>query len=315
MTATNTNAPLKGLELLEAFFDAGDKYQGGPEALPPFAELIKELAEVAGWETTEEALAELATEVRLAHQELKEYEQEEALNEDCVATFHKDAQAFAAVAYAPVKMTYMGWFGIPFGVHHIDEAQRVWVKTYQRLARTVWGIGLINQTRTLVATWFAKHGNPEAGTIDERITLLLAEWDAWEVEAGGVPEKKGAITNDCVDTLIPHTTDYNKRFGTCLAAVMATDAYHADNKGNAEALKLWTKEGTTYEKDVAYVVEQLTWLHKGNNPAEFDVVMDTFIPLISHTHRFQNIGGMWAVQRLQELLELQPEGVVAEGRW
>ncbi len=311
MTDTNTNAPLKGLELLEAFFEVVNNYEGAPNELPP----LEDIAQVAGWETTREALAEMRTELQQAHQQFLALQERETLQEDCLATFHKDAQAFAAVAYAPVKMTYMEWFGTPWDVLQLDEAQQVWVNTYQRLAQTEWGNGLINQTRTLVATWFAKHGNPEAGAFDERINLLLAEWDAWEVEAGGIPDENGAISNDCVDKIIPHTTNYNKHFGTYLALVMATDAYYAEHEGDAEALKLWNKEGTTYEKDVAYVVEQLNWLHNGNNPAQFDAVMETFIPLISHTHRFQNIGGMWAVQRLQELLDLQPEGVVAEGRW
>jgi hypothetical protein len=311
MTDANTNAPLKGIELLVAFFELANNYEGAANELPP----LEDLAQVAGWETTKEALAEMRTELQQAHQEFLAFQEKETFQDDCLATFHKDAQTFAAVAYAPVKMTFMKWFGTPFGVLELDEAQEVWVNTYKRLAQTEWGIQLINQTRTLVATWFARWGNPEAGTFDERTPLLLAEWDAWEKEAGGIPDENGAITNDCVDKIVPHTTDYNQKFGTYLAIVMATDAYYAENKGNAEALKVWPKEGTTYDKDVAYVAEQLTFLHKGNIPAQFDVVMEAFIPLINHTHRFKNIGGMWAVQRLQELLEVHPEGVPAVGRW
>ena len=308
---TNTNAPLRGFELLAVFFEAVNNEEGIANEVPA----IVRTAQGAGWETTGEALYEMKVEIDQAYKKYEAIKESEALTEDCLVTYNRDAQQFAAVAYAPVKMAYMKMFGDPWNVIELDQAQQVWVNTYKRLARTEWGISVINQTRTIVATWFAKWGNPAAGDFDVRLAYLFAEWDAWESEAGGLPYRNGAISNDAINDLSPHTTDYNKRFGTCLAIVMATDAYYADNEGNEEALKIWPKYNTTYFQDVAYIVEQLNWLHKGNNPALFDTVLDTFIPLINQTHRFQNISGMWAVERLQELLDLQPEGVVAEGRW
>lgn len=237
--------------------------------------------------------------------ELEKVLEAEAFTEDCLRTFTRDAQKFCAVGFAPVKMAYMQSFtGVaPWNVMQLAQAQELWVATYKCLVETTYGLTIITQTRFDVCNWFAKWASPDAGDLATRCAKLIQEWDLWEKEAGGVNGDGKVLSVEAVREFAPDTLKYQEDYGACLALVMATDAWYAENKGDQEALALWPIVQEGYNSDFTFAVKALQRMHgEGIGTRFFDAHMETFIPLIGEVGRFQNINGLWAVSRLEEML-------------
>ena len=249
--------------------------------------------------------------------ELEKVQAEEAFTADCLKTFDRDLQLFCAVGYAPVKMAYMQSFtGLtPWGLLQLDEAQDRWVAAYKRLIETEHGLTAITQTRFDVCNWFAKWASPDAGDLATRRGKFFEEWDLWEKEAGGVYGEGEVLSIEKVKEFAPDTLKYQESYGACLALVMATDAWYADNDGDEEALAQWPIVQEAYDSDFNYAVKALQTMHgEGIGSRFFDAHMETFIPLIGECGRFQNISGLWAVSRLEEMFntELPAEEVAVK---
>ena len=235
-------------------------------------------------------------------------EDEEAFEAECIKTFNRDFQNFCAVGYAPVKMAYMQQFstGIWGNILLLDQAQDQWVAAYKRLVQTEWGLSVITQTRFLVCNWFARMGSPDAGDFDERRDVMFKEWDAWEVEAGGVDGDGKRLSIEVVGQILPNTLIHHEQMGVITAMVMATDSYYEEHKGDKEALAHWPIDQDIYGKDLAYIAKEMQWFNSEKCRAPlFDVLMETYIPLMFHSGRYQKVDGMWVVRRLQKLLEME----------
>ena len=239
--------------------------------------------------------------------ELEKVLEEEALTADCIQTLNRDLQQFCSVGYAPVKMAYMEQFNRVWGnLLLLDQAQDQWCAAYRRLVKTEWGAAVVTQTRFTVCNWFAKQGNPEAGDFDQRLAQMFSEWDAWELQAGGVFGKGERLTCDEVKDTLPSTYGYQERLGLVTAMVFATDSYLAEHAGDEAALAQWPIVQEYYDGDVAYVSKEFKYLTSDEcKPPYFDAMLETLIPLIFHSGRFQNVDGMWVVSRIEELLNLE----------
>lgn len=281
---------------------------------------VRELLTKDGKELTNEDLLTLCqpfyeltdyTDEDTFRKELEKVLEAEAFTEDCLKTFTRDAQQFCAVGFAPVKMAYMQSFTgvLPWNVMQLDQAQDVWVAAYKRLVETEYGLTLITQTRFLVCNWFAKWKGNEGGDFSTFRNHLFDEWDAWEREAGGVNGDGKELSVEFAKSFAPDTVQYQESYAGRLAMVMATDAWYQDNEGDAEALTHWPINQELYSSDVAYVSKAMKLMSTPEIGSRFfDALMETFIPLIGHTARFQNITGLWAVRRLEELLNLEATG-------
>ena len=248
------------------------------------------------------------TDEAVFRKELEEVLEAEAFTADCLKTFTRDAQQFCAVGFAPVKMSYMQSFTgtVPWNVMQLDQAQDLWVAAYKRLVQTEHGLTIVTQTRAVVCNWFAKWKGNEGGDVSTFRNHLFEEWDAWEKEAGGVNGDGKDLSVEFAKSFAPDTVQYQQSYGGRLAMVMATDAWYADNEGDAEALTQWPINQELYDSDVAYVSKALQTMSTPEIGSRFfDALMETFIPLINQSARFKNITGMWAVRRLEELLNLE----------
>ena len=295
-----TTTKLTGRDLVKA---ANEFFADIPEDITEeqHAAYVLELIKLAGYTDKDEAMAELG-------KAIQEVQTSEAFTDDCLNTFNRDIQNFCALSWAPVKMTYMEGFTqtAPWGLMELVEARQQWSELYKRMVETQWGLCVVTQTRHVVCNWFAKWGNPDSGDFETRRSQLFEEWDEREKDAGGVDGDGKRLTVEVVPEFAPDTAKFQAHFAYVLAAVMATDSYLEDNKGDEEALAQWPIVEKAYNGDVNYVADCLQFItKKTTKPPYFDALLETFIPLISQSGRFKNINGLWAVRRLEELLETE----------
>ena len=223
----------------------------------------------------------------------------EADSDDPMDTVSEDTEAFAQFGSAIIRPAYHGDFDLaevgPMSYQKMHEDSLGKLPThYRRLAGSAHGMIAINVCRSVIVSWFARLGNPAAGSIEERTAKYLAVWDEWEVANGGIEGTGGRPSALVIDENTEEGQAYYYQFlGQRVAEVLSTmthNAQHPDAQWPLDA---------GFDKDYAWIHKQLT---EGSDVVR-NAISNSLVYLPRLSGRFIDIGENYVDRWWSNLME------------